>query len=36
MMDGIIDILEVIGSMVFRDGFIPDTDENGNLIQSEK
>jgi hypothetical protein len=36
MMDGIIDNLKVIGSMVFKDGFMPTTDENGNLIQSKE
>jgi hypothetical protein len=35
-MDGIIDMLKVIGPMAFRDRFMPDTDENGNLIQSRK
>jgi hypothetical protein len=36
MMDGIIDMLKVIGPMAFIDGFMPDADENGNLIQSKK
>jgi hypothetical protein len=36
MMDGIIDMLKVIGSMVFRDRFKPTVDEEGNLIQSKK
>jgi hypothetical protein len=36
MMDGIIDMLKVIGSMVFKDGFMPDTDENGIIIQSKE
>jgi hypothetical protein len=36
MMDGIIDNLKVIGSMVFRDRFMPTTDENGKLIQSKE
>jgi len=35
-MDGIIDNLKVIGSIVFKDGFMPTTDENGNLIQSKE
>jgi len=35
-MEGIIDNLKVIGSMVFRDRFIPTTDEKGNLIQSRE
>jgi hypothetical protein len=35
-MDGITDNLKVIGSMVYKDGFMPDTDENGNLIQSKE
>jgi hypothetical protein len=36
MKDGIIDSLEVINSMVFKDGLMPDVDEEGNLIQSEE
>jgi len=36
MMEGIIDNLKVIGSMAFKDGFMPTTDENGNLIQSRE
>jgi hypothetical protein len=36
MMDGIIDILKESRLMVFRDGFMPDTDENGKLIQSKE
>jgi hypothetical protein len=36
MMDGIIDMLEVIGSMIFKDGFMPTADEEGNLIQSKE
>jgi hypothetical protein len=36
MLDGIIDMLEVIGSMVFKDGFMPAADEEGNLIQSNE
>jgi len=36
MLDGITDVLKVIGSMVFETGFMPDCDENGNLIQSEE
>jgi len=36
MIDGIIDNLKVIGSMVFKDGFKPTTDENGNFIQSKE
>jgi hypothetical protein len=35
-MDGIIDNLKVIGSMVFKDKFMPTTDEEGNLIQSKE
>jgi hypothetical protein len=36
MMDGIIDMLETSRSMVFSDEFMPDTDENGKIIQSKK
>jgi len=36
MMDGIIDNLNVIGSMVFRDRFMPTIDEEGNIIQSKE
>jgi len=36
MMDGIIDNLKVIGSMVFRDHFMPITDEDGKIIQSKE
>jgi hypothetical protein len=36
MMEGITDIFNVIGSMVFETGFMPDTDEEGNLIQSKE
>jgi hypothetical protein len=35
MMEGIIDRLKVMNSMAFN-GFMPDSDEEGNLIQSEK
>jgi len=36
MLDGIIDNLKVIGSMAFRDRFMPTTDEEGNIIQSKE
>jgi len=36
MMDGITDSLKIIGSMVFETGFMPESDEEGNLIQSEE
>jgi len=36
MMDGIIDALDVIGSMVFKTGFMPEMDGEGNLVQSKK
>jgi len=36
MLDGITDRLNVIGSMVFETGFMPDCDEEGNLIQSKE
>jgi len=35
-MDGIIDNLKVIGSMVFRYRYMPTTDEKGNIIQSKE
>jgi len=35
-MEGITDALKVIGSMVFKTGFMPDSDEEGNLIQSKE
>jgi hypothetical protein len=35
-MDGIIDNLKVIGSMVFKDRFMPTSDEEGHLIQSRE
>jgi len=35
-MDGIIDNLKVIGSMVFRDRFMPTTDGEGKIIQSKE
>jgi hypothetical protein len=36
MMEGIVDMLAVIGSMVFKYGFRPTTGENGKLIQSKE
>jgi hypothetical protein len=36
VMDGIIDNLKVIGSMVFTDRFMPITDEKGNIVQSKE
>jgi hypothetical protein len=35
MMDGITDNLKVIGSMVYRNRFMPEVVEEGNLIQSK-
>jgi hypothetical protein len=36
MMDGIIDNLKVIGSMVFENHFMPIINEEGNIIQSKE
>jgi len=36
MLDGITDNFKVVGSMVYKTGFMPDCDEEGNLIQSKK
>jgi hypothetical protein len=36
MMEGITDITNIIGSMAFETGFMPDSDEEGNLIQSKE
>jgi hypothetical protein len=36
MMEGIIDNLKEFGSMVFDGEFMPDSDEEGNLIQSDE
>jgi hypothetical protein len=36
MMDGIIDNLKVIGTMVFKNHFMPINDEGGNSIQSKE
>jgi len=36
MIDGIVDNLKVIDSMVFQEGFMPAGDEEGNLIQSKE
>ena len=35
-MEGITDYFKVIGSMVYKTGFMPDSDEEGNLIQSKE
>ena len=34
MMEGIIDLYKVIDSMVYKSGYMPDVDDEGNLIQS--
>jgi hypothetical protein len=36
MMEGIVDNFKVIGSMTFRDKFMPISDEEGNIIQSRE
>jgi len=36
MIEGITDALKIIGSMVYENGFMPDSDEKGNLIQSKE
>jgi hypothetical protein len=36
MMDGIEDMFKVIGSMVFKEKFKPDTDKNGIMVQSKQ
>jgi len=36
MLEGITDALKIIGSMAFETGFMPDSDEEGNLIQSKE
>ena len=36
MIDGVIDNLKVIGSMVFKDCFMPTADEQGKIIQSKE
>jgi hypothetical protein len=36
MMDGVIDMIKLVGSMVYQDGFMPDSDEDGNIIQSRE
>jgi hypothetical protein len=35
-MEGIIDNLKVIRQMVFKDGFMPESDGKGNIRQSKK
>jgi len=36
MLDGITDILKIFDSMVYETNFMPDCDEEGNLIQSKE
>jgi hypothetical protein len=36
MMDGIVDNLKVIGAMVFKNNFMPTTDDEGKIIQSKE
>jgi len=36
MLDGIIDILNLIGSMAFEYGFMPNSDGEGNITQSKE
>ena len=36
MMDGIVDSLDVIGAMGFKDRLMPEFDDEGKLIQSEE
>jgi len=36
MLDGITDILNVIGSMTFEYGFMPNSNGEGNITQSKE
>ena len=36
MMEGIVDNFKLIGSMAFKSGYMPESDEEGNIIQSKK